>query len=68
MKTRTLACGCKCTETAWLALCPADKATTTEIHQRWNAEHLGRRERVTCPIHAIAPDKATLAGALLSVL
>ena len=39
MKARTLECGCKQTETVWIALCPRHAAETRELHERVAREH-----------------------------
>lgn len=43
MKTRTLECGCKQTETAWVQLCERHKAETAELHARAQREHQASR-------------------------
>jgi len=45
MKTRTLECGCKCTESAWVRLCQRHAAETQELHERAQREHKATREK-----------------------
>jgi len=36
-------CGCRCTDSEWIEMCPAHEAEWQEVHARWRAEHEATR-------------------------